>query len=569
MKETVRRSGPHIESRDSVRRTMWEVSLALLPAVVAAGIYFGPYALYLIFASAIFAAILERPFALGGFSIRYPLGDGSAFLAGLLFGLTLAPGSPWWIPLFGAVIIVFIGKQAFGGIGHNIFNPALVARGILLIAYPALVTEWRLPFNYDVITTATPLEGASASYLDLFLGNIPGSIGEVSALALLIGAIYLFARGYVGWRISLGYLGAAVVTALALGLDPLFTILSGSIMFAALFMSTDMVTSPVGRSARLVYGIGCGVLTVLIRHFTQYPAGVTFAVLFMNGITPILDLTIVDTFFGEVAKRRRRIMGLATALMIILVGLGVGFGNGALQTWVNDYYVDGTVRRDLGLFFGDARHALSYESERDDLRVEQVYLDTEPQGYLVYASSDGYKSTIRMVVALDMNEVVIGLRVLDQGESATLGGLVRRPSFLNQFLRRSTAEPTAVVDTLIPISGATVSSRAVANAIEQALLFREPPRAPQTKLTLTSDGTFTGTGRGYNGPIRIEVTVSGNRVTTIEILSQTETPDIGTPGLRRIADAVIAAQSLDVDVVSGATGSSRGMLAAIDDALNQ
>ncbi|TVQ98724.1 MAG: RnfABCDGE type electron transport complex subunit D [Spirochaetaceae bacterium] len=569
MKETVRRSGPHIESRDSVRRTMWEVSAALLPAAAAAGILFGPYALYLIFASAITASILDRPFAPGGFSIKHPLGDGSAFLAGMLFGLTLAPGSPWWIPFFGAAVVVFIGKQAFGGIGHNVFNPALVARGILLLAYPALVTEWRLPLNYDTVTAATPLEGASASYLELFLGYIPGSIGEVSALALLIGAVYLFARGYVGWRISVGYLGAAVLTALALGMDPLFTILSGSLMFAALFMATDMVTSPVGRGARLIYGIGCGVLTVLIRRFTQYPEGVTFAVLLMNGITPLLDVSIVDSFFGEVAKRRRRLIAAVAAVLVLVLGLGVGFGSGALQRLVGDYYVDGTVRRDMRLFFDDAHHALHYDSEREDVRVEQVYRKTEPVGYLVYASGAGYKSTIRMVVALDMDERVIGLRVVDHGESATLGGLVRRPSFLNQFLRRSTAEPAAVVDTLQPITGATVSSRAVANAVEQALLFREAPRAPQTRLTLTTDGIFAGTGRGYNGPIRIEATVDGNRVTAIDVLSHIETPDIGAPALRRIADTVIASQSLDVDVVSGATASSRGLLAAIHDALDQ
>ena len=154
MKEIVRRSGPHIESRDSVRRNMWEVSAALLPAVAAATIFFGPYSLYLVFASAIAAAIMERPFTPGGFTIGHPLGDGSAFLAGMLFGLTLAPGTPWWIPLFGAAVVVFVGKQAFGGIGHNVFNPALVARGILLIAYPALVTEWRVPLNYDVVTAA-------------------------------------------------------------------------------------------------------------------------------------------------------------------------------------------------------------------------------------------------------------------------------------------------------------------------------------------------------------------------------------------------------------------------------
>ncbi|TVR66582.1 MAG: electron transporter RnfD, partial [Spirochaetaceae bacterium] len=197
---------------------MWEVSAALLPATVAAGIFFGPWAMYLIFASAFGAAIMERPFSPGGFSLNQPLGDGSAFLAGLLFGLTLAPGTPWWVPFLGAALIVFVAKQAFGGIGHNVFNPALVARGILLLAYPALVTEWRVPLDYDAVTTATPLAGASATYLELFLGNVAGSIGEVSALALLVGAAYLFFRGFVGWRISVGYLGASMFFLIVMGL---------------------------------------------------------------------------------------------------------------------------------------------------------------------------------------------------------------------------------------------------------------------------------------------------------------------------------------------------------------
>ncbi len=569
MSSTVRRNGPHIESRDSVRRKMWEVSAALLPAAAAAVFFFGPYSLYLIFASAVAAAILERPFTPGGFSLRQPLGDGSAFLAGMLFGLTLSPGSPWWIPLFGAVLVVFVGKLAFGGIGNNVFNPALVARGILLLAYPALVTEWRVPLDYDAVTAATPLAGLSASYLDLFLGRIPGSIGEVSALALIIGSVFLLARGFVGWRISLAYLGSAMVTAVALGLDPIFTILSGSIMFAALFMSTDMVTSPVGRSARAVYGIGCGVLTVLIRHYTQYPEGVTFAVLLMNGATPLIDATVVDTFFGEVEKRRRRIVALTGAAAVLVVGAVIGLGTIPLAAYVGDYWVDGVTRRDIRLFFPDGGYALATESARDGVRVEQVYTPEEPLGYLVYTEAPGYKSTIRLVTALDMDERIIGMRVLEQSESATLGGLVRRPSFLNQFLRRSTADPAAVVNDLQAISGATVSSRAVASAVEQALLFRVAPRDPAARLQLNEDGTFAGSGRGYNGEIRLEVTVTGGRLTAVDILSHGETPGIGEPALERAAARIIEAQSLDVDSVAGATGTTRGVVGAVSDALGQ
>jgi RnfABCDGE-type electron transport complex D subunit len=546
---------------------MWEVSAALLPAVLAALIFFGPYSLYLVFASALAAAIIDRPFTPGGFSLRNPLGDGSAFLAGMLFGLTLSPGSPWWIPFFGAGLVVFVGKQAFGGVGHNVFNPALVARGILLIAYPALVTQWRMPLEFDAISAVTPLEGGSASYLELFLGNVPGSLGEVSALALLIGAGYLVVRGYVGWRISVSYIVAAALTALALGMDPLFTLLSGSLMFAALFMATDMVTSPVGRNASVVYGVGCGVLTVLIRRFTVYPEGVTFAILLMNGFTPLIDVSVVNVFFGQVDKRRRRAIAVAAAVLVTAIGVGVGIGSERLTGFADSYYVDGTVRYDVRAFFPDAKHALRIQSERAGLQVEKIYRDREPVGYLVYSSAPGYRSSIRVVIALDTDERIIGLRVVDQNESTTLGSLVRRPSFLNQFLRRSTADPEAVIDTLQVVSGATASSRAVATAIEQALLFGTAPEPPRTRLKLDSDGVFSGTGRGYNGQIQVQAMVSNGRVTAITVLSHAETAGIGEPALGRIINAVIDTQSLEVDRVSGATASSRGLLAAIDQAI--
>lgn len=569
-------SGPHIQSRDSVRRKMWEVAAALLPATIAATVFFGPYALYLVLASAVTAAVLERPFTPGGFSWREPLGDGSAFLAGMLLGLTLSPGSPWWIPLLGAALVVFVGKQAFGGIGHNIFNPALVARAILLLAYPALLTEWRAPFAPDVVTTATPLVVAGGAtpgsdYLSLFLGNVAGSIGETSVLALAIGAAFLVYRGFVGWQISLTYIGSAALTAWLIGVDPLTAVLAGSLMFAALFMATDMVTSPVGRSARVVYGVGCGVLTILIRHFTLYPEGTTFAILLMNGATPLIDVLVVDSFFGEVDRRIARTTTAVAAIAVSAVVLVAGFGAGTLPQRTNDYYVTASTRQDIRNFFPGARHAMAYAAARQTVKVEQVYAGQEPVGYLLYTAARGYKSTIRVVVALDMAERIIGLRVADHAESATLGALVRRPSFLGQFLRRSTADPTAPVSSLQAISGATVSSRAVASAIEEALLFRTAPPDPRSTLPLTvgPDGVYVGTARGYNAPITVRVTVGGGRVRTIEVTSHAETPGIGEPALSRLASAVIAAQSLQIDMVSGATGSSRGFLGAVQAAIER
>jgi electron transport complex protein RnfD len=586
MSQTIRKSGPHIESRESVRRSMWEVTASLFPVVLAGSLFFGPYTLYLVFASAIFSALLERPFTPGGFSWESPLGDGSAFLAGVLFGLTLPPGTPWWMPLFGAIVIVFFAKQAFGGIGNNVFNPALAARAIILLAFPAMSTEWRVPLDYDVVTQATPLAngtpllenltqnlGQGASYIDLFLGRVAGSVGETSVLSLLLGSIFLFTRGYVGWRISVTYLGSAMVTALLLGLDPLYTILSGSIMFAALYMSTDMVTSPVARSARMVYGIGCGILTVLIREFTVYPEGVTFAVLLMNGLTPLIDVTFVDSFFGQVQRRKQRIALLVAISSFSVVALVLGFLGQSADYFTRGTFVDGQVRRDIQLFFAQADHPTARFAEPvythwEDLQVERVYTRENPVGYLVYASVSGYKSNIRVVIALDNHERIIGTRIVEHNESPTLGGLIRRPTFLGQFIGISSRFPDTPIDNLIPITGATISSRAVGRAISEALRFSEEPVQSSGGLGSLSDGDYQGRASGYQGAMVVQVQVQNNRITNIQVLEHRETSRLADPAFPLLTQRVIQTQSLDVEAVSGATGTSQGFLNALRNALD-
>ena len=382
--------GPFIASSDNIEKSMWGVSAALLPAVIGAVIFFGPYALYLILATALASTLFEYPFARHTFSLKKPFGDGSAFLGGLLLGLTLAPGTPWWMPFMGAGLLVIIGKHFFGGLGNNIFNPALLARAILLLAWPAMITQWHVPFQYDVITAATPLQGASASYLELFFGNVPGSIGETSVMALLIGYLFLHLKKLSNMRISISFLASAFIAALMFGIDPLFTLLSGGLMFTALFMAADMVTSPTGKAARVVFGIGCGFLTVFLREFTIFPEGATFAVLFMNGLVPVIDSTVTDSFFGQVEKRKLRIAAgssiAAGAVILISLGLIVP----AIRNYFDSYYVSGTVRQDLDWFFPDARYANPYETAFDDIYAEQVFSRDGAEGYLVYSSAQGY-----------------------------------------------------------------------------------------------------------------------------------------------------------------------------------
>jgi electron transport complex protein RnfD len=301
---------------------MRAVLYSLVPACAVAVYFFGLHALLVLLlatvgclaAEAACQRLMGRPVTIA---------DGSAAITGVLLALNLPPTSPWWMTLLGAVIAIVVGKQVYGGLGSNPFNPALVARVVLLISFPVQMTTWSAPAplgsGLDLVTTATPLgswknavmltgqapaelQGGMAQY---FLGNMPGSIGEISALALLIGAAYLFYRRVLTWHIPTAYLGSvAVLSGLFWLIDPakypspVFQMLTGGLILGAFYMATDMVTSPVSTRGMLVFGVGCGLLTVLIRLFGGYPEGVSFAILLMNAATPLIDRYLRPRTFG-------------------------------------------------------------------------------------------------------------------------------------------------------------------------------------------------------------------------------------------------------------------------------
>jgi electron transport complex protein RnfD len=301
---------PHLHGKMTTRRVMWETILSLLPAAIA-GIYiFGIAALSVILAATISATLTE---ALIQKSLRkkVTISDGSAALTGMLLALTLPPGLPLWMAGVGGAIAISLGKQVFGGLGKNPFNPALVGRAILLISFPEQMTTWPKPtpgvfFNVDALTTATPLgilkeegaaiAGAEVSLLDAFLGNIGGSIGEVSAIALLLGAMFLLIRRHISVEIPVSFIAAVMLFTMPFWLhnpenyaSPVFHLFTGGLLLGAFFMATDMVTTPLLRKGRLIFGIGCGVLTASIRLFSAFPEGVLFSILIMNGATPLID----------------------------------------------------------------------------------------------------------------------------------------------------------------------------------------------------------------------------------------------------------------------------------------
>jgi electron transport complex protein RnfD len=285
---------------------MVDVLIALFPVALMAVFLFGYRALITMIIAMFFAMATEAIILRNG---KF-FGDGSAAVTGLLLAMTLPPAPPWWIVAIGSIVAIAIGKQIYGGLGNNIFNPALVGRAVLLVSWSTHVAGnvWLKPvpfgFTADMVTQASPLDNYTASLGDLFLGTVPGSLGETSALALIIGAIWLFYKGHIDWRIPGGFIGIVFILGLISGgfSMGLYHVLAGGVLLGALFMATDMVTSPVTPTGKLIFGVGCGVVTMAIRLFGGLPEGVTFGILLMNGLTPLIDNLTLPKKFGEVKK---------------------------------------------------------------------------------------------------------------------------------------------------------------------------------------------------------------------------------------------------------------------------
>jgi len=302
---------PHLHKDESVSKIMWMVIISLLPAGAAGVFIFGITALWVIILGVVSALATEAILQVLS-KRKVTILDGSAVITGLLLAYNLPPKVPFWLPIVGAFFSIAIGKQVFGGLGQNIFNPALVGRVFLMASWPKYMTTFTKPLNYDAITSATPLallkEGRvleNISYLDLFLGKRGGCIGEVCILALLLGALFLFIKGYISWHIPLPYIltvGVFTYIFSQKGLfsgDWLFHILSGGLILGAFFMATDYVTSPLTRKGQVIFGIGCGVITAVIRLWGGYPEGVSYAILMMNAATPIIDRYTKNRVYGS------------------------------------------------------------------------------------------------------------------------------------------------------------------------------------------------------------------------------------------------------------------------------
>lgn len=312
-------SSPHIRSHVTTSSIMRDVCIALLPALISGVFYFGYRAALLTLLSVVFCVGFEYLWQKIT-KKEVTISDGTAAVTGILLAFNLPVTAPWWIPLVGAFVAIVIAKQFYGGVGNNFINPALAGRAFLMASWPMIMTNWISPFTSgaaDVVSSATPLAvlktpdaGTLASLSDMFFGNIGGCIGETSALALIVGGLYLICKKVIRVHIPFAYI--LTVAALAYifpnqGLSGvhsmLYNVLGGGLMLGAIFMATDYVTSPMTAKGQILMGIGCGILTFVIRRFGGYPEGVSYSILLMNIATPLIDRWTEPKPFGMKKER--------------------------------------------------------------------------------------------------------------------------------------------------------------------------------------------------------------------------------------------------------------------------
>ena len=315
---------PHIHSKDSTKSLMLDVVIALIPAVICSVVFYGWQELLVLGVSVASCVLLE--WAITKYMLKKPstIGDLSAVITGILLALNVPYTTPWWVIVIGSVVAIGVAKMTFGGIGQNIWNPALVGRVFLLVSFPTYMTTWSKPaglFGVDAVSGPTPLGAISEglmqgstvqeltsayNYKDLLFANLGGSAGEVCALALLAGFVYLCCRRVIKPWITLSIFATVALTSLifwginpARFTDPLFNLLTGGLILGACFMATDYVTSPMSLWGGVIFGVGIGFLTMMIRYFGSYPEGVSFAILIMNSVVPLLNMWFKQKKFGR------------------------------------------------------------------------------------------------------------------------------------------------------------------------------------------------------------------------------------------------------------------------------
>jgi electron transport complex protein RnfD len=312
-------ASPHVRSSETIQKIMWNVNLALAPAAIFGIFYFGIPALINIVvgaASAVLAEYLVEKFS----KKKITISDGSAFITGLLLAMSVSPSMPPYMVAVGSFIAIVVAKHSMGGLGYNIFNPAHIGRAALMVSWPVAMTTWsKMTTSIDVVSSATPLNilkqqgygklletfgSQSEMYKAMLIGTRNGSIGETSTILLVLGGVYLIYKGYISWQVPVCMIGtvglltwAFAATGLFTG-DPLFNMMAGGLVIGAFFMATDMVTIPITLKGQIIFAVGAGIITSLIRLIGGYPEGVCYSILLMNAITPLIDRFVKPKEFG-------------------------------------------------------------------------------------------------------------------------------------------------------------------------------------------------------------------------------------------------------------------------------
>ncbi len=309
MKKLIVSPSPHDENYIKTSTIMLNVIIALLPALAVGCYIFGMRALLLTVVCVVSCVVFE--FCCRKIMKREnTISDLSAVVTGVILSMNLPVTLPIWMAVVGSFVAIVIVKQLFGGIGQNFANPAITARIVLMLSFPTAMTNWAVPFFYkeagDVVTGATPLVSGNASYSDLFFGKVGGCLGETCALALLIGGLYLAVRRIISLAAPVSFIGSLALLSLIAGDDPLYAILAGGVFLGAFFMATDYATTPITTKGKIIFGLGCGIITFVIRHFGSYPEGVSFSILLMNVLTPYIEQVTRTKIFGAKKEDKQK-----------------------------------------------------------------------------------------------------------------------------------------------------------------------------------------------------------------------------------------------------------------------
>ncbi len=558
-------AGPVVRTKTTTKQVMIDVAIALLPCWIAGIIFFGLPALWIVLLSTLTAILVEAAIMRYPLSVEGIIADGSALVTGLLVGLILPSTVPWWIPIIGSIFAITLGKLVFGGLGSNIFNPALVGRAILLLAFTAPMVKFVSAF--DAVTQATPLITMRSFDWSLVWGNVGGSIGETSVIAILLGGVFLLYRRHIDWRIPTGYVVSAFLVALIWGLDPWMAITAGGLLFAAIFMATDMVTSPVTPLGRVLFGCGCGILTIFLRRFTSFPEGVTFAILTMNAVVPLLDKLTVPVIFGARRSRDQNQRTAAAVVVIVLVA-------GGFLAVVNYFAPEQTPVVAEGVYLPLTETLGSNQYQTVTINDKVYYFTGEIDAVdkvALVGSEEGYHDPIYFYLVVDATGEIEYLQILSHSEDPGLGSLITRDSFISQFIGLNPESELALGSDIQGITGATISSRAVINGVSQELeRFLVAFYGEETSEVLPlSDGVYLGEANSFGGNLKVEVTIVDGSIAAVTVLEHSDTPGLSDEAIKLIPQRIIDAGGTDIDVASGATVTSKGIMDAVDRALAQ